>query len=131
MKLRSGKCKETTDAARNATKSQSKTLGNHQATNPTNINEASISEKRQELPRVLSLRKSLSFKSQLLDLPANRYLCFLDWNDMKNEKLQLGLEHASKHYGGIVHAPRYLCATIPDASTIYSIFSTKCNKLGE
>ena len=84
MKLPSRKCKETTDAARNDTKSQSNTLKNHQTTNPTSINEASISEKRQEIRRALTLRRSLSFKVQLLKLPANRCLGCLDWNDMTN-----------------------------------------------
>ena len=96
MKLPSGKCKETTHAAKNATKSQSNALKNHQATDPTSINEASISEKRKELPRALALRKNLSFKAQLLELPANRCLGCSDWNDMTNEKLQLGLEFTSK-----------------------------------
>ena len=131
MKLSSGKYKETTDAARNATKYQSNTLGNHQATDPTNINEVSISEERQELPRALALRKNLSFKAQLLDLSANRCLGCLDWNDMTNEKLYLGLEYTSKYYEGRIFSPEYVFPMIPDTSAIHSIFSAKCTKVRE
>ena len=68
---------------------------------------------------------------QLLNLPANRCLGSLDWNDMTNEKLQLGLEYTSKYYGGSIHATEFSCTMIPDTYAIYSIFSTKCTKLGE
>ena len=102
--------------ARSPTESQSNTLDNHQATDPTSINRASISEKRQELMRILTLRKSSSFKVQLLDLPASRCLGCLDWNDMTNEKLQLGLLS--------INSLRRVLIALPPISDWYLAFFT-------
>jgi len=92
--------------------------------------EASMSEKRRQMRRAIATQRSSSFELQLKDLPANMCLGCLDWNDITNEKLQLGFEYTSKYYCGMPHASGYSCTMVP-GSTMYSIFSTKCTSIGE